>query len=100
MQSTVVSLICDNCILQLHIDQEMDGEAVSVALATHCGPDCLKDVLPKYGIRLKVYNMINRLMLIMFRQWYNTYVSVYTHVIYYYLCSPHLSVMVLTLMIM
>ena len=36
----------------------MDGEAVCQALGTVCGPDCLKDVIPKYGIRLKVYNAV------------------------------------------
>jgi len=36
----------------------MDGEAVSLAFATTAGPDCLKDVISKYGIRLKVYRTI------------------------------------------
>ena len=39
----------------VYIDQGMDGEAVSLAFATTAGPDCLKDVISKYGIRLKVY---------------------------------------------
>lgn len=39
----------------LIVDQDMDGEAVTAALATTPGPDCLKDVLPKLGQRLKVY---------------------------------------------
>ena len=37
------------------LDQEMDGEAISVAFAACPGPDCLRDVLPKLGQRLKVY---------------------------------------------
>ena len=36
----------------------MDGEAVCLALATTAGPDCLRDVIPKYGLRLKVYRAI------------------------------------------
>ena len=36
----------------------MDGEATVAALATCSGPDCLKDVVPKLGSRLKVYNAI------------------------------------------
>lgn len=37
------------------VDQDMDGEAVTAALASNPGPDCLKGVLPKLGPRLKVY---------------------------------------------
>ncbi|XP_065892856.1 uncharacterized protein [Dysidea avara] len=40
------------------LDQGMDGEAVSLAFASTAGPDCLKDVVPKYGLRLKVYRAI------------------------------------------
>ena len=36
----------------------MDGEATAAAFATCAGPDCLKDVIPKLGIRLKVYNTL------------------------------------------
>ena len=36
----------------------MDGEAVCLALATTAGPDCLRDVIPKYGLCLKVYRAI------------------------------------------
>ena len=42
----------------MHIDQEMDGEAIMAAFATCSGPDCLKDVVRKYGVRVKVYNTI------------------------------------------
>ena len=31
---------------------------MSLAFAAHSGPDCLKDVVPKYGLRLKVYQAI------------------------------------------
>ena len=36
----------------------MDGEATAAAFATCAGPDCLKDVIPKLGVRLKVYNAL------------------------------------------
>ena len=36
----------------------MDGEAIYQAFGTLSGPDCLKDVLPRFGERLKVYNAI------------------------------------------
>lgn len=39
-------------------DQEMDGEATLAAFATCPGPDCLKDVIPKYGTRVKVCNTL------------------------------------------
>ena len=39
-------------------DQDMDGEAIVEAFATCSGPDCLKDVISKYGQRVKVYNAI------------------------------------------
>ena len=39
-------------------EQEMDGEAIMAALGTQPGPDCLRDVVPIYGKRLKVYKAI------------------------------------------
>ena len=36
----------------------MNGEATVAAFATCPGPDCLKDVGPKYGYRVKVYNAL------------------------------------------
>lgn len=39
-------------------DQEMDGMAIVQIFATVSGPDCLKDVVPKAGARVKVYNAI------------------------------------------
>lgn len=36
----------------------MDGEAVIGSFGTQAGPDCLRDVLPKYGQRIKVYKAI------------------------------------------
>ncbi len=38
----------------------MDGEAISEAFATQSGPDCLKDVIQKYGLRLKVYRVLKQ----------------------------------------
>ena len=40
----------------------MDGEAVLDAFGCEVGPDCLKDVLPKYGQRIKVYHAIKLAM--------------------------------------
>ena len=38
--------------------EEMDGEAVFGAFGCQVGPDCLKDILPTYGQRIKVYRAI------------------------------------------
>ena len=37
-------------------EQDMDDEAVDEAFATASGPDYIKDVLPKFGQRVKVFN--------------------------------------------
>ena len=42
----------------LYVAEEMDGVALAMALASSPGPDCLKDVVPRLGIRLKVYQAI------------------------------------------
>ena len=44
----------------IHIEQGMDGEAILIAFTTNIGADCLRDVLPKLGIRLKVYNALRK----------------------------------------
>ena len=31
----------------------MDGEAVSLAFASLSGPNCIKDIIPKFGLRLE-----------------------------------------------
>lgn len=36
----------------------MDGNAILQAFATCSGPDCLRDVVKKFGYRVKVYNFI------------------------------------------
>ena len=33
----------------------MDGTAVMQTFATYSDPDCLKEVIPKFGVRVKVY---------------------------------------------
>lgn len=38
-----------DCMCMRCVDQDMDGEAVTAALASNPGPDCLKRVLPKLG---------------------------------------------------
>ena len=40
----------------------MDGEALLDAFETSPGPDCLKDVIPKYGIRVKAYKALQGLL--------------------------------------
>ena len=36
----------------------MDGEALVMLLTNVQGPDCLKDLIPKLGVRLRVYQRI------------------------------------------
>lgn len=38
----------------------MDGEAVAAAFATSPGADCLKEIVPRLGVRLKVYNALRK----------------------------------------
>ena len=38
----------------------MDGEAIATAFAVTPGPDCIRDVVPKVGVRMKVYQAIKR----------------------------------------
>lgn len=40
----------------------MDGEALIDAFGTCPGPDCLKDVIPKYGLRVKTYKRLRGLL--------------------------------------
>ena len=53
----------DHCYLSalflfLNIEHEMDGESLMTLISVTPGPDCLKDLIPKIGIRLKVYRSI------------------------------------------
>ena len=50
------------CVRLYTSDQEMDGEAICAALASTPGPDSLRDVVPKLGLRLKVYRVIKSAM--------------------------------------
>ena len=43
------------------VDNEMDGESLETLLGTSQGPDCLKELISKLGIRLKVYQRIKAL---------------------------------------
>ena len=43
-------------------DNEMDGESLEALLGTSQGPDCLKELITKLGIRLKVWQRIKTLM--------------------------------------
>ena len=64
------------------IDNEMDGEAVEVAVAATPGPDCLKDIIPKVGLRLKVYNRIKTLIQNeVIEVWNDNFVIKYTHML-------------------
>ena len=55
-----------NLMSSFPIDHDMDGEAISTALGTKSGPDCLKDVLPKLGQRLKVYKALQEHIKVLF----------------------------------
>lgn len=45
------------------IEQELDGDAIAVGLASSTGPDWLKDVVPKMGLRLKVHSALHSFLL-------------------------------------
>ena len=40
------------------IDNEMDGESLEALLGTSQGPDCLKELITKLGVRVKVWQRI------------------------------------------
>ena len=42
----------------LFAGEEMDGDAIFGAFGCEVGSDCLKDILPTYGQRIKVYRAI------------------------------------------
>ena len=46
------TITCRYYVMPKFTEQEMDGEATVAAFATCPGPDCLKEVVPKYGPRL------------------------------------------------
>ena len=47
--------MCFEFCINLLPDHDMDGLAIAAAFATTPGPDCLKDVLPKLGQRLRIF---------------------------------------------
>ena len=52
---------CGYCMIfypLMAVENEMDGEALVTLLTTVQGPECLKDLIPKLGVRLKVYQRI------------------------------------------
>ena len=50
-----------NSNLILIIDEYLDGSAITIGLSTSPGPDWLKDVVSKIGLRLKVHNALRTL---------------------------------------
>ena len=46
----------------LNIEENMDGQALIDAFETCSGPDCIKDIIPKYGIRVKTYKILRDLL--------------------------------------
>ena len=42
-------------------ENEMDGDALATLLTVSSGPDCLKELIKKVGVRLKVYQLIKSL---------------------------------------
>jgi hypothetical protein len=45
-----------------NIDEDMYGQALIDAFDTCSGPDCLRDILPKFGIRVKTYKVLKNLL--------------------------------------
>ena len=46
------------CFISCHADNEMDGESLVTLVGSKPGPDCLKDLVPKVGLRMKLYKLI------------------------------------------
>lgn len=47
----------------LYSDEDMKDDAVAVGLSSSPGPDWLKDLVPKVGLRLKVHKALRSLYL-------------------------------------
>ena len=45
--------------IYLFIENKIDGESLATLIDVVPCPDCLKDLIPKIGIRIKVYHHIN-----------------------------------------
>ena len=46
------------CFVVFTLENEVDGEALSTLISLIPGPDCLKDLVPKIGIRIKLHQRI------------------------------------------
>ena len=44
-------------------DEDLDGKAIAIGISTSPGPDWLKDVVRKVGLRLKVHKELRQLLL-------------------------------------
>lgn len=51
----------DRLASQFFTDNEMDGESLEALLANMQGPDSLRELIPKLGVRMKVYQRIKLL---------------------------------------
>lgn len=49
--------------LHCFTDEELDGDAIVLGLASDPGPSWLKDIIPKMGVRLKVHSVLRSLYL-------------------------------------
>lgn len=47
-----------SCLFVCNLENAMDGEALLTLIGLTPGPDCLKDLVKKVGLRLKVYKAI------------------------------------------
>ena len=48
-------------IRYFYVEQDLDGNAIAMGLASTPGPDWLKDIVPTLGVRLKVHNALRTL---------------------------------------
>ena len=46
----------------MFLEEDMDGIAIVGAFGAHPGSDCLRDVIPKFGTRIKVYLALKSFM--------------------------------------
>ena len=46
----------------IFLEEDMDGITIVGAFGAHPGPDCLRDVLPKFGTWIKVYSALKSFM--------------------------------------
>ena len=63
MISEVVTVILDVALSGVvYLEQELDGSAIAVGLASSPGLDWLKDIVPLLSVRLKVHNALRTLI--------------------------------------